>query len=166
MKRLLTLLATFALGVALLAGCSVSTSTSKSLTYDVHDTGEKIVVELDTSTGLDLKLDGEHFTVTKDDEEVCSGTFITEDMRASYIESVAAETETDDVQLVDFSDEAVAWLTDGQAGIEYDHILAIIIDEDAGEYAATYALIGSLVEDTDAMDVVDDAIDLLTFTKQ
>lgn len=158
MKKIISLIMALAIGTAALTGCGNAT-TYKSYTYTVHDTGETIKVELDTSSGFDLKLDGDYYTVTKDDEDVLSGTFITEDMREAYIGVITEAVEADNAQIINSTDDYFSWTTYGNSDTEYNRIVAI-------SGAEVYALIGSLTPDMDAQDLSDAAYELLSFTKE
>lgn len=72
------------LGLALLAGCSASTSST--LTFDVS-TGDSVAVTLDTTDGYKLVEDDGSFGVERDGETILMGSFLTED---AYDEQAAA----------------------------------------------------------------------------
>ncbi len=82
MKKLISSLSIFFTLVLLLTGCT----TSKAFTYDVQN-GDSIKVELNTSNGYDLS-SNLPFEVSKDNNVLSQGTFITIDGYNQYIDIV------------------------------------------------------------------------------
>ena len=82
MKKILSSLVLVMAMVLTLTGCT----TSKSFTWDVN-TGDKIKIKVDTSGGYDITSDLP-FTISKDDETLSQGTFITIDGYNQYMNAV------------------------------------------------------------------------------
>lgn len=88
MKNLKSITLSIALLVVtalLLVGCT----TTKSTTYSV-ETGDSIKITLDTSDGYDIDTKNP-FTISKDEETISSGTFITLDTYEQYLDAVAGD---------------------------------------------------------------------------
>jgi thiol:disulfide interchange protein len=66
--------------IGLLAGCHANTS--QSYTYNV-DTGDKVKVTLNTADGYNMN-SGNPFTVTKDDEDILTCQFLSEEGYSFY----------------------------------------------------------------------------------
>jgi len=85
MKKILSSLVLVMVMVLTLTGCT----TSKSFTWDVN-TGDKIKIKVDTSGGYDITSDLP-FTISKDDETLSQGTFITIDGYNQYMNAVETD---------------------------------------------------------------------------
>lgn len=86
MKKILSLLVLVMVMVLTLTGCT----TSKSFAWDVN-TGDKIKIKVDTSGGYDITSDLP-FTISKDDETLSQGTFITIDGYNQYMNAVETDS--------------------------------------------------------------------------
>lgn len=82
MKKTLMTLAIIGIMLFTLTGCS----TTKSYTFDV-ETGDKIEVKLNTNDGYDIT-SNLPFSISKDEETLSQGTFITIDGYNQYVSSV------------------------------------------------------------------------------
>lgn len=84
MKKVVIMCASMLMAAMVFMLGACSTSSSKSYRFDV-ETGDKIKVELDTSSGLSLSQKDGRFTVSQDDEKLLEGMFIHEDGYKSYL---------------------------------------------------------------------------------
>jgi hypothetical protein len=105
----------------------INIKTNVSYTYTV-ETGDKVKVQLDTSNGHKMNSDLP-FSITKNDEVISQGTFITADGYAQYksvVESganagvtiIKQETIEDDITYIFYK-------VNGDSGVEYDYIIKI-----------------------------------------
>ena len=88
-KKIAGIIATAALmgAVALgMSGCGGGLQTSKSYTFNVS-TGDAIEVELDTTSGLDIKPDQSTFVFSKNGEEITRGIFLDIAAYDEYVEA-------------------------------------------------------------------------------
>ena len=119
MKRCTMILSTILLILAL---CACEVTSSFSYSFDVA-TGDRIKVELDTSTGLDLSQKDGRFFVKEGEDKIVEGLFIT---RETYEERMAMEG-SPEITTVEQSekDGNSYWMyeVDGQAGLETDCLL-------------------------------------------
>lgn len=138
--------------VAALSGC-VTYSTSMTFTFSV-ETGDNIAVELDTSSGYELRPEGSDFFVSKDGSDIVGGMFLTE---VTYEQLVSNAHD----------DPRAQFVTDVKDNYEYTYS-----PEDGGE---TYYLlwvpgsntgIGLFSQNNATVDQVEKAVDLLTFTAE
>lgn len=103
MKKILTLVITYVVILAILAGCSVNTY--KSYTFTV-DTGDKVKVSLDTGDNYDIT-SKVPFAISRDGKTLSEGTFILAETFEQYKDVVE-------------SDEKAKLLDSGKKdGIEY-----------------------------------------------
>ncbi len=123
MKKFIAL---FSLCVFTLTGCS-STTTTKSYTYDV-ETGDSIKVTLETSDGYDISSDVP-FVISKDDEELSSGTFITEAYIILYLNEVQND---EDATIIDKGEnDEISYTFYSYNDEEFNYIIEIK-DSDTG----------------------------------
>lgn len=86
MKKFLKYVIASLLFSILITGCT----TTKSYTFKV-ETGDKIKVELKTNDNYDINSEVP-FTISKDEEKVCQGTFIKENTYGDYKSSISGST--------------------------------------------------------------------------
>lgn len=86
MKKVLYSLAFVVATLLTVTGCS----TSKSFTWDV-ETGDKIKIAIDTTGGYDITSELP-FTISKDDETLSQGIFITIDGYNQYMNAVKTDS--------------------------------------------------------------------------
>lgn len=142
-KKSTVLCYALALAIILLTACNFSTN--KSYTFDV-ETGDKIKVALDTSSGLSLSQKDGQFSVTEDDENILQCIFITEETYNQYVKikgqqgmTVLEESEKDGnpYYMYEFEGEAgtednfILWVDDSNTGV----ILASLAGEEKAKKA-------------------------------
>ena len=117
-----------------LAGCS--SSTSKAYTFSV-ETGDSIVLSLDTSDDYDITSELP-FTITNQDDEESQGTFITADQYQQYADALKTDP---DAVILDTGEkdgnEYIFWSYDNA---EYNYAI-LIKDSNTG------VLLGNLVSE-------------------
>lgn len=128
----------------MLALCACEMTSSVSYSFDVA-TGDRIKVELDTSTGLALSQKDGRFYVKDGEEKLLEGLFIT---RETYEERLAMESSSE-ITTVEQStaDGNPYWMyeVEGGAGLETDCLLWV-------EGSDTGVLMGSLAGREKAQD--------------
>ncbi len=142
-KKSTVLCCALALAIILLTACNFSTN--KSYTFDV-ETGDKIKVALDTSSGLSLSQKDGQFSVTEDDENILQCIFITEETYNQYVKikgqqgmTVLEESKKDGnpYYMYEFEGEAgtednfILWVDDSNTGV----ILASLAGEEKAKKA-------------------------------
>ncbi len=135
MKKLL-----IGLCALLLVACDVTTS--KAYSFNV-ETGDEVKIEMDTSGGYNITKEIP-FEISKDDEVISEGTFLSEDGVDYYEEAIDTD---DDVEIVD----------EGTKG-EVSYIFYIYDDEQYNYFvtikgAKTGIMLSSTVSEDDAKDV-------------
>lgn len=102
-----------------LTGCK--TTSSKSYSFDV-ETGDRIKLKLDTSEGYDLSSDLP-FKISKDDETLSQGIFITEESYNKYMSSVKSQS---GVEILDEgSNKEIKYLFYSYNDKEYNYIIKV-----------------------------------------
>ena len=104
------------LALALVTGCSASTTSS--LSFDVS-TGDSVTVALDTSDGHKLIEEDGDFIVQKDDETVLQGSFLTQE---GYDEQAAA-IDSESVEVIEEAD------VDGNPYVFYEYTVDGTVNE-------------------------------------
>ena len=118
MKKILCSLLLFS-SLFILVGCTISSY--KSYTFTV-ETGDAIEVKLDTSDGYDISSKNP-FTISKDDETLSQGTFITLESYNNYIDSV---DESKDVEVLDTgSKNGVTYTFYSYKDSEFNYIIKV-----------------------------------------
>lgn len=103
--------------VLMMSGCQVHTS--KSFTYNV-ETGDQVVVQLDTTDGYDLIDEGNTFKIVKDDKDLSHGLFLTEPTYKQIMSEVETLKVKETVNLKNNS--CTYYETDSATNREYDYI--------------------------------------------
>ncbi len=121
MKRIYKLLLCSLVAIMLLAtGCGNST-TKISYTYTV-ETGDNIKISLTTNDGYSLTSDVP-FVISKDDEELSQGTFISADYYDQYIESVKSD---DNAKIIDEGEnDNFSYVMWNYNDSEYDYVILV-----------------------------------------
>lgn len=101
-----------------------STSSSKSLTFDV-ETGDKIKITIDTKEGYDLTMEVP-FAVTKDGETVLNGSFAQIEAYDTYRQIIEGDA---NATLIDESskdgNDYFCYTYEGAAGTECDYLMKV-----------------------------------------
>lgn len=152
MKKSVKILSLILVLCSLLCLCTAcggnDVKTNLTFTYTV-ETGDKVKIELDTSDGYGFKSELP-FSITKENETISQGTFITEDGYAQYkslidlgaeqgITIIEPETSQNGLTYIFYQ-------VNGSAGTEYNYVVKI-------DNSKTGLLIGSLKSKADAQDV-------------
>lgn len=106
----------------LLIGCSgVSAKTSISYTFSV-ETGDSVKITLDTSDGYSMTSDLP-FAISKDDETLSQGTFITADTYYMYVDAVNTQ---ENIELLESkSNNHVEYIFWCYSDTEYDYAILL-----------------------------------------
>ncbi len=108
----------------LLTGCGSSSNgvkTSKSFTYDV-ETGDKVKITLNTSDNYDLT-SSIPFTISKDDEDLTKGIFLTE---ANYEYYKKAAEQGSNVKIIDSgSKDGIDYIFYNYKDTEFNYVIKI-----------------------------------------
>lgn len=121
-----------------LSGCSGHAE--KSFTFDV-DTGDKVKVTLDLASEMDIRPDGSRFVVTKNGNNVVSGSF---DEAARFDEfKEASDSGNFEGDVVPSDDENVfAWTLNDGGNTERDRVMKVS--------DSTCVIMGSIASEEDA----------------
>lgn len=115
----------FVMGIIVLMGALTACHTNKALTFKV-ETGDDIVVSLDTTDGYSLTNEDSTIIVTKEDESIFQGSFLTMDMYAAYEDSIRW---TEDVKIMKegtlYENEYIYFQFEGQAGMENTFLVKV-----------------------------------------
>lgn len=153
-KKMLCLLTSVLMAATILSGCAV-TKSEMSYTYNV-ETGDSIKITLNKMNGYSMNSEIP-FTVVKGEDDVMTGTFITEEGYDYYHELI--NSDADDVEIIKTGEKDsnvyTFYRVDSESGTEYDYLVKV-------NDSATGVLMGSLTSEEDASA----CFDALTFTKE
>ncbi len=154
MKRTYKLRSVITSAVIAFALCACSFYSNLSLTFNVN-TGDKIKVTLDTTSGLSLTQKDGRFAVEKDGEPILQGVFVHEDGYNQYLGikgeqgmTVLEDTEKD-------GNPYYMYEINGEAGVE-DNFIMWIKNSNTGVILASVS----------GKETAKDAFDKLTITKE
>lgn len=127
-KHLTSKMLILILSLFLITGCSLLTTQTKTFKTD---SGEKVALSLDTTSGYKLSDTQGLFIVSKKDKAISRGIFIKKETYESYVEwldkktgnkkfvgnttKIIEDKETDNIKYIYYS-------STGASGIEYNHV--------------------------------------------
>lgn len=152
-KKLLAFAAITLMSACVMSGCMMKKTLS--LTYTVS-TGDNIKIAWDQESGY--AVDGKNpFAVSKDDKEILSGTFLTEDEYSQYYDLVKAGDESVEIIKEDEKDgnNYIMYRVSSDETQEHDFLLMV-------KDSSTGVVMGSLEGQEDA----EACFSALTFTKE
>ena len=126
MKKITRIFSVLFIGLMLilLTGCGSSSNgfkSSKSYTYDV-ETGDKVKITLDTRNGYDLT-SSLPFTISKDDEDLTKGIFLTE---TNYEYYKNAAKQGSNVKIIDSgSKDGIDYIFYSYKDTEFNYVIKI-----------------------------------------
>lgn len=145
MKRFFGSLVLIGTLLFIMTGCT----SSKSFTFDVT-TGDKIKIELDTSNGHNLS-SSMPFTISKDDNTLSQGTFITMDGYNQYLDII--ENDSSAKVIDNGSKKGVTYTFYSVNDAEFNYVIKI-------DNSKTAVLLANANSESEAKSV----FDLLTFS--
>ncbi|MBD5158368.1 MAG: hypothetical protein HDT13_12145 [Butyrivibrio sp.] len=143
MKKALKFAALFLAVLTVLCGCTVTKTKESSLTFNVN-TGDRIKVTLNRIDGY--KMDSKTpFTVSKDDKDIITGSFLTKDGYDQYYELIKGGDSDAEVIKESTKDgnSYIMYKVTSNGKTEYDFIVMIT-------NSSTGVLMGSLESEEDA----------------